>query len=204
AGIDLSGFPNPQKASLLVDYEIAMREQPGFGQASALYASFDGPIDPASITTDSVQLVDLQTAERIPLQTKWFAQASLFVPANTLALLPLFGIPLHEGHAHALVVTEALRDAKGDPVRAARSEAVHGAAFDAFAAAHPGYDHLALASVFTVQDPSQLLVALRASVRATPQPAPTGLSCAAGASFHTCSGEFPVPNFQSGTPPYLA
>ena len=97
-GIDLSGFPNPEKASLLVDYEIAMREQPGFGQASALYASFDAPIDPASVTADSVQLVDLQTAERIPLQTKWFAQASLFVPANTLALLPLYGMPLRQGH----------------------------------------------------------------------------------------------------------
>ena len=176
SGLDLTGFPNPTRSQLLSDYIIAMRGQPGFGQASALYASFDGPIDPALVTPDSVQVVDLQTAERVPLQTKWFSAATLFVPANTLALLPLFGTPLNAGHRYALVITEAVHaraaPAMADALRGAGPAAEVTAPFRAFAAAHSGYDKVALASVFTVQDPTETLVKLRAAVRATPDPAP--------------------------------
>src|SRR5207237_3802810 len=104
-------FPNPMRSQLLSDYVIAMRGQPGFGQASALYVNFDGPI---AIGADSVQVVDLATAEKTPLQLKWFDKATLFVPANTLALLPLFGTPLRAGRTYALVITEA-RGAKAPP-----------------------------------------------------------------------------------------
>jgi len=208
SGLDLTGFPNPTRSQLLSDYIIAMRGQPGFGQASALYASFDGPIDPALVTPDSVQVVDLQTAERVPLQTKWFSAATLFVPANTLALLPLFGTPLNAGHRYALVITEAVHaraaPAMADALRGAGPAAEVTAPFRAFAAAHSGYDKVVLASVFTVQDPTETLVKLRAAVRATPDPAPTGFSCSAQGGYQLCSGEFPVPNFQSGLPPYLS
>src|SRR5437763_6659900 len=48
-GLDLAGFPNPMRSQLLSDYIIAMRGQPGFRQASALYVNFDGPVQvPAS------------------------------------------------------------------------------------------------------------------------------------------------------------
>lgn len=210
-GLDLTGFPNPERSQLLSDYVIAMRTQPGFGQAAALYVPFDAAIDPATVTPDSVQVVDLATGEKAPLQTKWFGQATLFVPANTLALLPLFGTPLHEGHQFALVVTSAVKGAHGESVSAApeMADALRGsgpsagvtAPFRAFAAAHAGYDGVALASVFTVQDPTQTLVKLRAAVRATPEPAPANVTCGTDG---LCEGVFPVPNFQSGTPPYLS
>ena len=213
-GLDLTGFPNPERSQLLSDYVIAMRGQQGFGEASALYVGFDAPIDPATVTADSVQVVDLATGDRAPLQTKWFGTATLFVPANTLALLPLFGTPLHEGHPYALVVTGALRGAKGEPVRPApeMAAALRGggpsadatAPFRTFAAAHAGYDTVALASVFTVQDPTQTLVRLRAAVRATPDPGSPAVTCSDQGTAVLCAGEFPVPNFQSGTPPYLS
>ncbi|MGZ6143677.1 MAG: hypothetical protein ACXWLM_10070, partial [Myxococcales bacterium] len=215
-GLDLTGFPNPERSQLLSDYLIAMRGQAGFGQAAALYVPFDGAIDPATVTPDSVQVVDLTTGERAPLQTKWFASSTLFLPANTLALLPLFGTPLHEGHTFALVVTGAVKGLHGEKVSAAPEmfQALRGsgpaadvtAPFRAFTVTPAGYaGDVALASVFTVQDPTQTLLKLRAAVRATPEPAPTALSCAdqSGAAV-LCTGEFPVPNFQSGTPPYLS
>jgi len=213
-GLDLTGFPNPEKSQLLDDYVTAMRGTKGFGQAAALYASFDGPIDPTTVTNDSVQVIDLQTGEKTPLQTKYFAAATLFVPANTLAVQPWFGVPLHEGHAHALVITESVHDAKGRPLQPADTMAAalrgQGAAADvtapfrAFAAAHSGYDKVAVASVFTVQDPTVTLLNLRAAVRATPAPVPSAPICTDQGSCTLCEGTFPVPNFQTGLPPYLS
>ena len=213
-GLDLAGFPNPMRSQLLSDYVIALRSQPGFGQASALYASFDGAIDPKTVTAESVQVVDLETSRRVPLRTRWFDQATLFLPAHTLAVLPLYGTPLHEGHPHALVITDAVRDAEGHPLQPAPAmdAALHGAGeaadatapFRAFAAANAGSAHVALAAVFTVQDPTQTLLKLRAAVRAAPEPTPANLACAGAGAYALCTGQFPVPNFQSGAPPYLA
>ena len=210
-GLDLTGFPNPTRSQLLSDYVIAMREQQGFGLASALYVAFDGPIDPATVTADSVYVVDLQTGDRTPLQTKWFGQASLYVPANTLALLPVFGVPLHEGHVHALVVTDAVHDAHGAPIGPApvMAQALQGQGAAAevtrpFRENVQHAQHVALASVFTAQDPSPTLVKLRGAVRATPVPTPTGVSCSDAGPYTLCTGQFPVPNFQTGTPPYLS
>ena len=83
-----------------------------------------------------------------------------------------------------------------------------GAPFVAFAAAHAEFkQHSVLASVFTTQDAGAALVKLRAAVHATPAPAAAGLAYVAGTHtrpYHLFAGTFPVPNFQSGTPPYLA
>ena len=218
-GLDLTGFPNPGKSSLLSDYVIAMRSgQPGFGLASALYASFTAPVDPATLTAQTVLLVDLATGERIPLQLKYFDQATLFVPAATLAALPLFGTPLSAAHTYAFVLTDGVHDPQGNAIGAdaAMSDALQGAGpaaattapFVAFAAAHADFKvHAVLASVFTTQDAGSVLVKLRAAVHATPAPAAAGLAYAAGAGtrpYHLFAGTFPVPNFQSGTPPYSA
>ena len=192
-GLDLTGFPNPFHSQLLDDYVTAMRGTQGFGQAAAMYVSFDGPIDPATVTADTVQVVDLATQEKTPLQTKYFATASYFVPANTLALLPVFGMPLQGGHKFALVISRGVHDAKGQPIEAAPAMP-----------ANAGFPGAALVSVFTVQDPSQTLVNLRAAVRATPEPDPGTPSCSDQGSSTLCEGTFPVPNFQSGLPPYLS
>jgi predicted esterase len=191
-----------------------MREQPGFAAAAALYASFTAPVDPATLTADSVLLVDLATAERIPVQLKYFAQATLFLPAATVAALPLYGYPLRAGHPHALVLTDQIHDATGRAIGAdaAMQDALHGrgdaaaatAPFVAFAATHAGYERAVLAAVFTVQDPAATMRKLRAAVFATAAPAPQGLSCSSASGYDVCTGTFAVPNFQTGTPPYLA
>ena len=216
AGLDLTGFPNPGRSSLLSDYVVALRGQPGFGASSALYAAFDGPIDPATLTAASVQVVDLVTAETVPLRFQYASQGTLFLPASTVAVLPLYGAPLRAGHAHALVLTDAIHDLRGQPVGAspAMSDALQGrgdaaavtAPFVAYAAAHPPAGHVVLASVFTVQDPGATLVKLRAAVRATPEPQASGLAYVASSTraYHLFTGTFPVPVFQKGAAPYLA
>lgn len=215
--IDLAGFPNPERSALLSDYEVALREQTGWGGSSTLYVGFSGPIDPASLPQDvpatlgaqsAVQLVDTVTGDRFPFTLKWLATATLFLPANTLAILPLHGAPLHAGHAHALVLTDALKDAAGKSIgadvamRAALADGSLGH-FDA---------HTILASVFTVQDPSITMKALRGAVRATAEPAPLSAfplqydapPPGSSRSYHLFEGRFPVPDFQSGQPPYLS
>ena len=220
-GLDLTGFPNPGRSSLLSDYLIAMRSgQPGFGLASALYANFTGPVDPATLTAATVLLIDLASGERVPLQLKYFPQATLFLPTATVAALPLFGAPLRTARSYALVVTAGVRDASGNAVTAdpAMSDALRGAGaaatvtapFVAFAAAHADFrERAVLASVFTTQDAGAVLVRLRASVHATPLPAAAGLAYLAPTTqpprpYHLFTGTFPVPNFQLGAPPYLA
>ena len=192
-GLDLSGFPNPFHSQLLDDYVVALRQTQGFGQAAAMYASFDGPIDPATVTPDTVFVADLATGDKTPLQTKYFATATYFVPANTLSVQPLYGMPLHEGHQFALVVTRGVRDAKGRAVEPAPSMPANAA-----------FPEAALVSTFTVQDPTQTLVKLRAAVRATAEPDPGTPSCTDEGSSTLCEGTFPVPNFQTGLPPYLS
>lgn len=195
-GLDLTGFPNPFRSQLLDDYVVALRTTPGFGQASAMYVNFDGPIDPDTVTADTVQVIDLATGEKTPLQTKYYSAATYFLPANTLAAMPLYGLPLQGGHQFALVVTRGVHDANGKAL-----EPAEGYVQDP---AHARFPDAAAASVFTVQDPTQTLLALRAAVRATDVPDPGTPSCTDQGTSTLCEGTFPVPNFQTGMPPYLS
>lgn len=245
-GLLLDGFPNPKASALLDTYLAALHDAvPAFGAASALYVGFSGAIDPASLPAgpaetlaagSPVQLVDLGdlgrlgggapdpagAGDRVPLLTRWSAEATLFLPARTLALLPVPGWPLRPRHTYALVVRGALRDAAGRPVVADAAmrralglwEATPGAQaaiaatapFVAWArAAGLPLDDVALASVFTVQDSSGPMRAVRAAVHATAAPAAQALRFVRTRSAtHVFAGTFDVPAFQRGAPPYLS
>src|SRR5207302_11339580 len=124
---------------------------------------------------------------RTPLRLRYSDAASLFLPAHTLAALPLYGVPFAAGHRHALVITNDVRDARGNPVgrdgalsRALGLAAQTSADIDARKALAPFVDwtrtarfdlrRVALATVFTVQDAAAPIVGLRRGVLAAPAP----------------------------------
>ena len=233
-GLDLAGFPNPSASSLLGSYLTLVRDDaPGFAAAGALYVAFNGAIDPATLPADpasttaadsGVFVVDLDAAPpvRFPLRLRYTDAAGLFLPAHTLAALPLYGVPLAAGHRHALVVTTAVHDAAGKPIGAepALSRALGLSAqspgdIEARKSLAPfvdwarvrGFDvrRVALASVFTVQDAASPIVGLRRGVLATPAPTATDLVFKSStAKRHLFTGHLPIPSFQEGAAPYLS
>ncbi|MCK6550745.1 hypothetical protein L6R52_33215, partial [Myxococcota bacterium] len=51
--LDLAAFPNPTESTTLEDYvRVISAETKGYATSAALYASFTGPIDPASLPAD--------------------------------------------------------------------------------------------------------------------------------------------------------
>jgi len=218
AGIDTAGFPNPERAQLLADYQgVLLADGPGFGAASAVYVSFSGALQGASVTADNVFAVDLDASgARTPLRLRYQQNPTLFLPANTISALPLYGVPFAAGHRHALVVTDGVKDAQGKAVvaDAAMRRALEGAG-EAAAVTAPfvawargaGFDlrRVALASVFTVADAAAGASGLRRAVQAAAAPAAAKLAFhSSNSSRHLFTAEVPIPVFQEGAAPYLA
>jgi hypothetical protein len=234
SGLILDGFPNPGLSTLLHDYATMLgTDAPGFAAAGAIFVSFSDAIDPASLPADgpataaagsAVFAVDLDAPgnPRTPLRLRYTDAATLFLPAHTLAALPLYGFPLAAGDRHALVVTTAVRDPAGRPIgvdpamaRALGLAAATPADAAAVAVTAPfvgwakaaGLDlsTVALATVFKVQDVASAIVGVRRGVQAASAPA------AADLSFHSTTparhlfvGHVNIPVFQQGQAPYLS
>jgi hypothetical protein len=206
-GLSLFGFPNPKKSALLDSYTAALHDSVvGFGTASALFVSFDGPLDPSTLPSSAdtltpaspVQLIDLDQfgatmGERIPLELRYTDAASLFLPPHTLAMRPVPGFPLRAAHRYALVLTDGLKDTAGAKIVAdaltrrvlGRWPAKDGSEVPAAVTAPfllwahgVGFptDPLVLVSAFTVQDSVGLMTALRDATLATAAPSPAGLA----------------------------
>ena len=150
----------------------------GFAAAGAAYVSFSGAVEPASLD-GAVLAVDLDSAAgtRTPLQLRYSDAPTLFLPAHTLAALPLYGFPFAAGHRHALLVTTAARDSAGKPIAPAEAmrralglsqagladaDAVRVTAPLVAWAKKAGFDlgSVALASVFSVHDAAAPILGL--------------------------------------------
>ena len=201
--LDLSLFPTN---SLLVDQIRAAAESlDGFGLNSAIYARFDGALDPSSLPDPaasltegaSVYLVDVDPGsptrgERIPLLVRFRAEPTQTLGDNHLIARPYPGFPLSEGTTYALVITNRVDGDNGSPVlRPAAVAAVLGLASDpALAAAAEVYaplaawldepggderDDVVSAAVFTTQHATDIAPAIRRGVFGAPAPAATNV-----------------------------
>lgn len=128
--LDLTGFPNPAPSSMLRDaIELIGRDTAGFGTNQAIYVTFDGELDPASLPADpaaslrdgaTVFLVRIPTRDgdpgldRAPISVRYFSEERQFTPARTLVARPVLGFPLRPAARYALVVTRAVRDLAGE------------------------------------------------------------------------------------------
>ena len=131
-GPSFATFPRSNGGRILRDYLRVLEEDlDGFGLNSAVYVRFDSPIATYSLTaadgfrlygTDALQLVDISPSSPdygrfIPVRWEWWDTATPYIPANTLAVAPMWGFPLRESTTYALVVTTAVTDTKAQAVQ---------------------------------------------------------------------------------------
>ena len=136
----------------------------GFGNHSAAYFRFEGPLDLPTETagepTDPVVLIDLETGALTPLVLRFVAdpKGDPFYAANTLALAPALGHPPRSGATLAAVVltTAGARAPSGSSLPAGVQAALDLAGVTAAPA---------VATVFTVQDAVGQMRSLAADAR---------------------------------------
>lgn len=249
--VNLTGFPHPGTELLgfdLVDrYARALETSTdGFGTNTVAYFRFSGNIDFATLRLDgpspTVRLVDL-TAGAGTNSVRFGANSgrTRYLCENYVTVETGVGVPLIPHHTYAALLTEGIRDSAGAPVTAdadfrlmiaatAPSDPVKARAWSAYA---PLRQYLTMnpvglinAAVWTTQDPTRTMAAMRAAVHAAPAPAATGfVRCAPGVrspcddgltgqdhvrgcvgaddpAFDELQGMISIPTFQSGTRPY--
>ena len=132
--LDLEGFPMPEAATFLADnLETIARESRGFSTNGAIFASFDGTLDPDSLPTpeqsveddSSIQLIEVGAdsetrGERTPIACSFTARATGYTPPNMLACTPYPGFSLRPAATYALVLYDRLHDPRDRPVRRSR------------------------------------------------------------------------------------
>ncbi len=201
--LDLSVFPTN---SLIVDQIRAAAETlDGFGLNAAIYARFDGALDPTSLpdpaasVTDgaAVYLVNVDPdspdrGQRLPIIATFREGRTQTLAGNHLVSRPFPGFPLDESTTYALVITSRLRSGGGGSVHpSTEMSALLGTGGDA-SIAHarevyqpllgyldePGGDErgdVVSAAVFTTQRATHVAPALRKAVFAGPAPVATSV-----------------------------
>lgn len=179
----------------------------GFGAMSPIYFYFTGEVDPSSIDSKNVFLIDLETGspeslKPIPIINNWnitgFQNRRIF----QLAIRPVIEHPLRSGHKYAAVITRALRATDGSGVGPADSFAairdakpadttgLLAAAYNEYAPVVSLLEHhknldikredIAALAVFTVRDIDTDMKAVRKIVRGQKPPTPLALTLYAG------------------------
>lgn len=231
--VDTLDFPNPNRGAFFPTVlETSTGLVRGWGLSAPIYIPFDGPIDTDSLPTTpkaartneaSVFLVAVDPAspaygKRVSLEWRWFAEPTSFLPGNVLALRPPVGAPLEQETKYALVVTTAVRDSKGAAVGPEKtfwetlfeektpssSDASHWAPLLAYLdGASIARETIAGATLFTTQNTTPELLAIRDDVLARPAPKLTDMNVRARrAGFTFFEGRYDAPNYQHGSPPY--
>jgi hypothetical protein len=221
---DLHDFPLQDEITLLADYVAQAPLLDGFGLASPIWIRFDGPLDttllptPAqSVTTEaSVFVVDVDPhspyrGQRIPLDWSYNADETRWQPADLLAVQPVWGVPLRPATRYALVVTTDIArrpesfDAVIDPESAERG--AYQDLVDVLFQLHIDVDDVAVASLFTTQDPvsemAQLVHRMRTGLEV--QPLDQALVFEdKGIFYRRYQGLLRIPIWQHGEAPYTA
>jgi hypothetical protein len=132
--LDLTDFPTPD-AALFINANLPTIERAGrgFSTTGAIFASFDGALDPGTLPTPEQSLAEEASAylvevergsdsrgERAPIACSYRKQATGYNPRDLLACVPVPGFPLRPATAYALVLTDGLRDVDGERVRASQ------------------------------------------------------------------------------------
>lgn len=211
--LDLSELPT--NALLLEQMRTAASELDGFGLNSAMYARFDGALDPASLPTpeasidpsSSVYVVNVDPASpdrgtRTPIVATFRAAGTQTLGINSLVVRPYPGFPLDEGTTYALVITTRVKgDGAGSIGVAGDMAKIVGSSADsaivhARAVYQPlldlldepgddGREDVASAAVFTTQHATSVAESLRKGVAAATAPVPTDITAHVATSMLT-------------------
>ena len=229
---DLSLFPTTYESFVKILNEVEARVM-GFATMPVIYVAFEGQISDLSLptpresltSTSPIQVIALgdQCGLRIPVEIEVSVEATRYLPAETLQVKNTVGTTLEPGRAYALVVLRSWGVDQGRTVTAPEAfiEALEGDnspwadSFTPLRACLNQADlstaQLAVATVFTPQDPVVPLQAMRDLVmdpdRVETRPPQEVERDDAWSrkrlSLTTYSGEVPLPVFQRGETPYL-
>ena len=230
--LDLSEFPT--NSLLVEDYRAHAETLDGFALNAAMFARFDGALDPASLPTPAASMqpgaavylvnVDERSPEhgvRTPVIAHFRPDGTQTIGTNRLVVRPYPGFSLDEGTTYALVITNRVSSAEGEPVvSSADFTALAGTGGDTtitharevyarlFAWLDaPGDDERAdvvSAAVFTTQHATFVGPAIRKAVYGTPAPVARNISLDILSTNYTIwTGAYDAPNLQTGEPPYL-
>ncbi len=216
---DLSGFPNPAAIAILDTYLTVDTEVDGWGTNSPLYVQFEEAIDTsalpsagASIQNDSpVMLLDVDNdsptrGQAIPLQFEWTEAEDLYHPRNLLAMAPVFGFTLRPATTYALVLRSPLArpgvmadvwGQDGDPAYRGLEEILRQRGVEP--------TDVALASVFTTQDPTKEMARFARAIHEEIGlgPVETSVELVDDRGFVSVyTGYVTIPIWQHGTRPY--
>ena len=231
--VSLDGFPRSNGGVIQV-FRRVLETIEGFGNMAVVYIQFDArlgdasmPTPPESITPQShVQLIDVSPegcGQRVPLDTDMDKEGDDYIPANTLRVSVLPGHALNPETTYAAVVLKGFGEASnfrtlrpegfqrawdGEGPFAASLEPLR----DCLPKAGIDEDDIAIATVFTTQDPTASTRALRDAVLdpeqteapqitewAIVQPDPPPEEPPEQVVY---AGKVRVPIFQKGSPPY--
>lgn len=231
-----TGWPNPFEVKLLAEYVAATKGLfKGFSPVGTTYFRFTAPVDastlpadpPASLNADSaVQIIDVdpkssEKGVRHLAQMRFQKPEAIYIPANTLAVLPMIGAPLRPSTKYAIVVTKKIRAEGGGAIEPSadlqevlgltaatdRTKAVRDAyapAIAELATAGIAKENIAHLAVFTTDDPTAETFALLDDVKT--QTAPSAKDFVAketNADYDIYEGNYgPTPLYQQGTAPF--
>ncbi|MCB9506426.1 MAG: hypothetical protein H6700_05560 [Myxococcales bacterium] len=234
-GVDLSDFPDT-RVDLLRRYVAAIESSVrGFSLMPVIYVPLEGdpipettPMPADSLSpTGPVQLIDVSEdgcGDRIPVELHMNHSVDALFPDNVLAVAPVPGFVLRPATPYALVVLHTLGAEDGygvvgtDEASAAldgtHADAILSASFAPARACLPEagvpLDSVAVATVFTTQDPVTELRALRdfvADPAKTATPVVTSFEYSdtvSRAGYAVYTGTYDTPMFQDGTSPYAS
>ena len=235
--IDLAHMATAARSKDLVQRYVdvaASGKLGGFGLGAGAFFRFTGPIDTAQLPAGPVESlragevvtwvnIDKRSASyghRVPLRVKFARTKGTFIGENSLAVLPVTGLPLEPNTTYAVMLHEHLGDPDGALVQADTDfsyllRATLPADKAALKRAHKTYAPLRAyladrgitgvvsAAVFTTSDPAALAGKARQVVRARPAPVARDLVVVKETSlYHELRGWYSAPNFQAGTVPY--
>ncbi len=234
----MANYPGNNTAIVRAYLALVEAEIEGFSISAPIYFRFDGPIDAgslpsngdASLTTEaSVFLLDVDPdsphyGQRHPIETQFVAEATRYWPGNTVAVRPVFGIPLRDRTRYAAVVTQRVRSEGGGTIQrptimdtllgarppAAGEEAAvatYAGALPALQEANVALEDIVSLTVFTTQDVTTEMLALRDAVDAMEAPALVRNSTRfvradPEGGYQLIHGAFESPQFMEGEAPF--
>ncbi len=176
----------------------------------------------------SVLLVDVdpgspKKGQRVIVDARYVDDGGPFADARLLSLVPLQGTPLRPSTRYAAVVTRGVKDARGEPLAQATEVATiaaggapeglradvaaeYASALEVLAGLGVAADRVAGLAVFTTGDPTAQLRTVVAAMAARPAPTISKPFTRGEVFDGYCvySTTIPMPDYQSGTPPYEA
>ena len=228
--VDLSGFPESNNPFISLYLTVLTEFVHGFSTMPVVYVGFDSvpdadllPEPVETLSADSpLQLFSVSVENcgtRVPIESKLELDGDAYVDANVLAVAPVPGFVLAPNTRYAFVVTRAFGDGTEVPTgfvgildgTGSNTElvSVYAPLTACLEQAGLAIEDVAVATVFTTQDPRAELVEMR-RVALDPTLAQAPLiadwarsdSASISGSFTSYTGTFDTPIFQRGASPY--